>query len=150
MAEIYELGAGVSFYNVSWGVGDGMPNKMDDVMLVQWLLKHHFERFDKKSMLGDIWSIPVINGICGSQLIEIIKIYQYDATRNIKNGDIPMNGRIYPIQACGGLNKSAVALLNLSVAGHFKKSYANPKSDPIVYSDVRAMFDRVGGVAKAA
>ena len=150
MAEIYNLGAGITFYNVGWAVGDGMPNKMDDVMLVQWLLKHHFERADKRTMMGSRWSIPVINGMVGTQLIEIIKIYQYDANLNVSNADLPLNGRIYPIQACGGLNKSVMALANLSIAGHFKKFYANPKSDPIVWSDVKVMFDRIGAVTKAA
>lgn len=149
MAEIYNLGAGITFYNVSKAVGDGMPNQMDDVMLVQWLLKHHFERTDKKAMLGSKWSIPVINGVCSAQLIDIIKIYQYDANLNVKNGDLPLNGRVYPIQACGGLNKSVMALVNLSIAGHFKKFYGDPKSDPIVGTDVKAMFARMG-TAKAA
>jgi len=150
MAEIYNVGAGITFYNVGKAVGEGMPNNIDDVMLVQWLLKHHFERADKRAMLGSVWSIPVINGIVGTQLVEIIKIYQYDADLNVRNADLALDGRIYPIQACGGLNKSAMAWLNLSIAGHFKKFYANPKSDPIVGSDVKTMFDHIGDVAKAA
>ena len=150
MAEIYKVGSEITFYNVSRAVGDGMPNCPDDVMLVQWLLKHHFERTDKRAMLGSSWAIPVINGIVGTELIDIIKIYQYDANLNVRNADLPLNGRIYPIQACGGLNKSVMALVNLSMAGHFKKFYANPKLDPIVSYDVKSMFDRIGGVAKAA
>jgi hypothetical protein len=43
-----------------------------------------------------------------------------------------------------------IALANLSMAGHFKKFYGNPKSDPIVWSDAKAMFDRIGAAAKAA
>jgi hypothetical protein len=101
-------------------------------------------------MLGGRWSIPVINGIVGTQLIEIIKIYQYDANLNVWGADLPLNGRIYPIQACGGLNKSVIALANLSIAGHFKKFYANPKSDPIVWTDVKTMFDGLGATARAA
>lgn len=142
MSKIYDVGSGVKFYNVSHAVGEGMPNSMDDVMLVQWLLKHHFERSDKRAMLGEIWSVGVINGICGPELIEIIKIYQYDANRNIRGASFPINGKIYPIQVCGGLNKSPLALVNLSVSGHAKKYYENPKSDPLVYSDAKAMFDR--------
>jgi hypothetical protein len=150
MAEIYKVGAGITFYNVSKAVGEGMPNNSDDVMLVQWLLKHHFERADRRAMLGSRWAIPVINGVAGPHLVEIIRIYQYDANLNMKNADIPLDGRIYPVQACGGLNKSAIALVNFSISGHFKKFYADPKSDPIVWSDVKAMFDRMGGLAKAA
>src|SRR4029079_18065359 len=130
--------------NVSWAVGEGMPNGTDDVMLMEWMLKHHFERPDKKAMLGNRWAIPVISGVVSPQLIEIIKIYQYDANLNVRGADLPLNGRIYPIQVCSGLNKSPMALVNLSVAGHFKKFYANPKSDPIVHYDVKAMFDRLG------
>jgi hypothetical protein len=147
MAEIYNIGAGLTFYDVSKAVGEGMPNNMDDVMLVQWLLKHHFERPDKRAMLGNLWSIPVINGVVGRMLIEIIKIYQYDANLNVNNADIAMDGRVYPIQACGGVNKSVMVYANFSMAGHFKKFYSNPKSDPIVGFDVKAMFDRIGGVA---
>lgn len=146
MAEIYDIGAGNKFYNVSYGVGDGMFNKPDDVMLVQWLLKHHFARADKKERLGKIWSVNVINGVWSPMMADILKIYQYDASLSVAGADIPLNGKIYPIQGCGGLNKSAVALLNLSVSGHFKQYYHSPKSDPIVYSDVKAMFDRCGTV----
>jgi len=146
MAEIYDVGAGVKFYNVSYGVGDGMFNKTDDVMLLQWLLKHHFERSDKKAILGNVWTVNVINGVWGPMMSDILKIYQYDVSLNVKGGDIPLNGKAYPIQACGGLNKSAVAQLNLSVAGHYKSYYHSPKTDPMVYSDVKAMFDRCGTI----
>ena len=142
MSKIYDAGSGVKFYNVSHAVGEGMPNSTDDVMLVQWLLKHHFQRTDKKAMLGNVWDINVVNGVCSPQLIEIIKIYQYDANLNIRGASMPLNGRMYPIQTCGGLNKSPLALINLSVAGHAKKFYLNPKTDPSVYSDAKAMFDR--------
>lgn len=142
MSKIFDVGSGVKFYNVSHAVGEGMPNSPDDVMLVQWLLKNHFSRSDKRAMLGNIWSIPVINGICSPQLIEIIKIYQYDAMLNVRGANFTINGKLYPIQVCGGLNKSPIALVNLSIQGHFKKYYDNPKSDPMVFSDCKAMFDR--------
>jgi hypothetical protein len=142
MAKIYDVGSGVRFYNVSHAVGEGMPNSPDDVMLVQWLLMNHFLRPDKKAMLKDIWDVNVINGICGTHLIEIMRIYQYDANLNVRGASMPLNGRFYPIQTCGGLNKSPVALINLSVQGHFKKFYENPKTDPKVFNDAKAMFDR--------
>jgi hypothetical protein len=150
MAKIYDVGSGVKFYNVSHAVGEGMPNSPDDVMLVQWLLKRHFERSDRKAMLGKVWAIDVINGICSPQLIDIIKIYQYDANLNVRGASLALNGRMYPIQSCGGLNKSPIALINLSVQNHFKNFYGNPKSDPFVFSDAKAMFDRCMAVTLKA
>jgi hypothetical protein len=152
MAKIYDVGSGVKFYTVSHAVGEGMPNSTDDVMLVQWLLKRHFSRNDKRAMLGNnIWAVDVINGVCSEQLIEVMKIYQYDAMLTVRGAQLKLNGKFYPIQTSGGLNKSPVAMLNLSVSTNFKKFYDNPKSDPFVYSDAAAMFDRMkANVLKAA
>jgi len=144
MAEIYSLGGSINMYNVSYGVGEGMFNKMDDVMLVQWLLKHHFSRADKRQKLGKHWDITVINGIWSKNLDEIIKIYQYDCMMNCNGADLDLNGKIYPIGGCGGANKSVMVYLNLSMSGHYKHYYESPKSDPTVWSDVKAMFDRCG------
>src|SRR4051794_30619063 len=146
MSEIYNVGSGVKFYNVSYGVGDGMLNKSDDVMLVQWLLKRHFDRADKKAKLGSVWSINVINGVWDSMTSDVMKIYQYDVCLSVAGGYLALNGKAYPIQACGGLNRSALALLNLSVAGHHKQYYHSPKTDPAVYSEAQAMFERCGTI----
>jgi len=87
MAEIYKLGGSIDMYNVSYGVGEGMFNKMDDVMMVQWLLKHHFQRSDKKPKLGKIWAIDIVNGVWSKQLDEI-------------SGDYPVSA--VSVQAGGG------------------------------------------------
>jgi len=146
MAEIYKLGGSIDMYNVSYGVGDGMFNKMDDVMLVQWLIRNHFSRMDKRSRLGSRYHLDIINGVWGKSLGELIKIYQYDANMTVTNCDLDLDGKIYPIQGCGGPNKSALVWLNLSMSGHAKSYYHNPKSDPAVYYDVKQMFDRCGTV----
>lgn len=144
MAEIYQLGGSIRMYNVSYGVGDGMLNNREDVMLVQWLLKRHFARPDKRALLGKTWYIDILNGTYGSFLGDMIKIYQYDAVQSVSNCHFPLNGKIYPIQACNGPNNSVMALLNLSVSGHFKQYYHSPKSDPCVFTEAKEMFERCG------
>ncbi len=145
MPKIHDVGAGVRMYNVSHAVGDGMPNSKDDVLLVQWMLKVHFNRADKKAMLGQVWKMETLTGTCSQELIEIIKIYQYDANLNIRGARLKLDGKIYPIQVCPGLNQSPLALLNLSVAGH-SKFYKAPARDPSLYSEARTMFERCGTV----
>jgi hypothetical protein len=150
MARIYE-NSGLKLYNVSWAVGDGMPNGPDDVMLVQWMLKRHFMRSNKSAMLGNnIWGINAINGVCSDELIEIIKIYQYDAALTVPGARMTLNGKIYPIQSCKGLNHSPMALLNFSVHTNFKKYYENPQTDPLLTRDIKAMLDRAFGSQLAA
>lgn len=143
MAKIYDVGSGVKFYSISHAVGEGMPNTMDDVMLVQWLLKRHFERADKKALLGRVYAIDVINGICDRSLIDVIKIYQYEANLNVRGAYYKLDGRIYPLMAGKHLNENPLPSLNLSVAGHCKY-YKNPMADPGIYSDAKAMFQRCG------
>lgn len=145
MAKIFDVGSGVRFYSISYAVGEGMPNFTDDVMLVQWLLKRHFERPDKKALLGRVWNIDVINGICSPQLVDIIKIYQYDANLNVRGARYKLDGKIYPLMAGKALNENPLPSLNLSVSGH-SKYYKNPTADPTVYSDLKAMFQRCGTV----
>ncbi|MBL8211427.1 MAG: hypothetical protein JNK87_11975 [Bryobacterales bacterium] len=150
MAEIYNLGAGITFYNVSKAVGDGMPNQMDDVMLVQWLLKHHFERADKKAMLGSKWSIPVINGVCSATLIDIIKIYQYDANLNVKNADMPLNGAGVSDSGMRRVEQVSDGAGELEHRGAFQKvlcgSEVGPDCGDGCEGDVWADGDGEGGV----
>ena len=85
-------------------------------------------------------------GVWDGMMSDVLKIYQYDANLNAPRAYVPLNGRAYPIQACGGLNKSALALLDLSVVGHSKRCYHSPQTDPVVYSEAKAMFDRCGTI----
>jgi hypothetical protein len=134
----------MQLYNVSWAVGEGMPNNPDDVMFVQWMLKRHFSRNDKRALLGKHWDIHVLNGVCGEALIDIIRIYQYDAILNVPGVKYKLDGKLYPIQSChGGVNHSPIVSLNFSVGSNFKKFYDNPASDPfIVSSEMREMLKR--------
>lgn len=145
MAKIFDVGSGVKFYSISYAVGDGMPNFPDDVMLVQWLLKRHFERADKRAMLGNVWNVDVINGICSQQLIDIIKIYQYEANLNVRGARYKLDGKIYPLMAGKALNESVLPSLNLSVSGH-SKFYKNPATDPMANRDLKSMFERCGSL----
>ncbi len=139
----------MKFYNVSWAVGEGMPNNPEDVMLVQWMLKRHFMRSDRRAMLGNnVWGINVINGVRGSELIEVIKIYQYDTALNVRGSKMKLDGKIYPIQSCPGVNHSPMALINFSVASNFKTFYDNPATDPLIVMETKAMVERCFGQQK--
>jgi hypothetical protein len=146
MAEICVLDPSFKIYGISSSVGDGCANKSDDVMLVQWLLKRHFDRYDKKALLGTIWFVNVVNGVYSKMLSEVIKIYQYDAIKNVPGCKMDIDGKIPPVKGVSNMNKSAILYLNLSVMGHFKNYYKNPKSDPYVYSEAKAMFDKCGSM----
>jgi hypothetical protein len=142
MPTLYE-NSGMTLYNVRWAVGDGMPNNSDDVLLVQWMLKRHFMRSDKQALLGKQWQIHALTGSCGEELVEIIKIFQYDIALNTWGSKMKLDGKIYPIQSChGGVNHSPMMYLNFSVQSHFKKYYENPATDPLVIGGVREMLTR--------
>ncbi len=109
------------------------------------MLKAHFNRADKKAMLGQVWRMDTLTGTCSQEMIEIIKFYQYDANLNVRGARLKLDGKIYPIQTCAGLNQSPLALLNLSVAGH-SKFYKAPVKDPSLYSEAKSKFERCGAV----
>ena len=78
MPEVMNFANAAKIYNLTYAVGDGRANKRDDVMLVQWLLKRHFSRPEKKAILGGKWDIFLINGTYDEDLCNLIKIYQFD------------------------------------------------------------------------
>lgn len=150
MPRLYE-NSGMTLYNVSWAVGEGMPNNSDDVTFVQWLLKRHFMRNDKQALLGKKWQIHAFTGSCGEELVDIIRIFQYDVALNTPGAKVKMDGKIYPIQSChGGVNYSPMMYLNFSVHSYFKKYYENPASDPLLIGSTKEMLTRSLGLSKAA
>jgi hypothetical protein len=142
MPEILQIDSAIKIYNLNYAVGDGCANKPDDVMLVQWLLKRHFERADKKAMLGSIWSIPVVNGVYSQALSDIIKIYQYDIIMSNRACKADIDGKIFPVRQIAAVNKYPLFYINISVGHHYKNFYKNPKSDPYVHSAVKPIFDK--------
>lgn len=145
MAKIHDVGSGVKFYSISHAVGEGMPNSKDDVLLVQWLLKQHFDRPDKKQLLGRVWQIHALTGTCTPELVDIIKIYQYDANLNVRGARYKLDGKIYPLMSGKALNENPLPSLNLSVAGH-SKYYKTPSMTPGATMELKQMFERCGSV----
>jgi hypothetical protein len=142
MPEVLQIDPAIKIYNLNYAVGDGCANKSDDVMLVQWLLKRHFERGDKKALLGNIWSIPVVNGVYCQTLSDIIKIYQYDVIMSNRGCKADIDGKIFPVRQVAAVNKYPLFYMNLSVGHHYKNFYKNPKTDPYVHSAVKPIFDK--------
>ena len=61
-----------------------------------------------------------------------------------------LDGKIYPIQSCPGVNYSPMALINFSMQTNFKKFYDNPSTDPLLGSETKAMLARCFGSQKKA
>lgn len=144
MPEIMNF-AGVSkIYNLTYAVGEECANRPEDVMLVQWLLKRHFSRADKKTLLGNRWDINVINGIYDESLCDMIKIFQFDFMKNNSTAKYHMDGKMFPVRDVSNPGKYPLLHLNFSVQSYFKKYYENPKSDPFSWQMFNQMIDKCG------
>jgi hypothetical protein len=90
---------GVPFFcNVHAGVGQGQPNRHDDVMLVQWLLLQYFK------VPGKISAPPgpliKVDGMFGRQTADYIKAFQSGAKS--KGTNIAADGYVHRARGVQG------------------------------------------------
>ena len=104
------------FCNVHAGVGQGLPNRHDDVMLVQWLLAEYFKKPGKNTTAPPGPPIKV-DGVFGRQTGEYIKAYQ--SGPKSKGANIAADGRVNRAQGIKGAvtgTQFTIIWLNLTVA----------------------------------
>jgi hypothetical protein len=131
-------------YNLKYAVGEGCSNPTHEVMLVQWLLKRHFERKDKKKMIEKFHLI--VNGVYSSSLADIIRIYQYDVIQNSVRTNVKMTGQLFPIRQLTEIDKYALVNLNMSVKSYFEDFYKNPAKDPFLPFEFKAVMGGLGKI----
>jgi hypothetical protein len=150
MPEIFDLSGedtgdyALRIYNLKWAVGEGCANPTHEVMLVQWLLKRHFERKDKKSMVNKFWLM--VNGQYDKQLADIIRIYQYDVIQSSARTRVEMTGQLFPVRQLQQLDKYALVNLNMSVKSYFSDYYKNPAKDPFLPHEFKAVMGALGKI----
>jgi len=142
MPEMLNFAGAAKLYNLTYAVGPNCANKRDDVMLVQWLLKRHFSRPDKKSLLDPAYDVGVLNGTYSEELCDIIKIFQYDQRKTNRAAKYRMDGQIFPIRDVNNPGKYPLVHLNFSVQSYFKKYYEAPKLDPLAWSEFNNMIEK--------
>jgi hypothetical protein len=152
MPEVLDLGGGdvhdphLKIYNLDYAVGDSCSNKLGDVVLIQWLLKRHFSRKDKKQLLGDKFWLEV-TGYIDSNTIDVIKVYQYDLLRTSKNSTCKIDGNIFPVRQLTELTKYELVNLNMSVHSYFPKQFRHPETDNFLTSEYKGIISRAGAIS---
>src|SRR3712207_5364224 len=91
-------------YFVDHAVGAGRPNRRDDVLLIQFLLKSIAKR--KDSVSGESYTPPgaqplSIDGICGRQTVAYIKHFQGVISRVPNAGGLWQDGIVHPVPPGG-------------------------------------------------
>ena len=96
------------FYGIDQAVGNGCPNKRDDVALVQFFLRSVLED-------GKEYKVPpgpplAIDGICGPQTIEYIKAWQEQESRLSEGIMKPVqDGQVSPALSRSGIGSRSHA-----------------------------------------
>ncbi|MBL8178551.1 MAG: hypothetical protein JNK48_28015 [Bryobacterales bacterium] len=129
-------------WNTTYAVGEGCANHTDDVLLVQWMLQKHFQRPDKKALLGNGFKVPT-HGTCDQTTLDIIRIFQMDIIRNKGNDTkVQMNGQVFPVRQLQHIEKYTLAYLNYVVRLHYPNYFRNPGLDPKIPSYLKILFGR--------
>jgi hypothetical protein len=120
---------GGSYYNVNFAVGIRAPNKRDDALLVQWLLRHVYA--DHPLLTAPETKPLKIDGWIGAQTIRWIKTFQADMRR--AGRACALDGRVDSArQPAGTVNKLPYTILWLNAIFQAANPavYADPGSDP--------------------
>lgn len=128
MAYIGATVDGGTFYNVNFAVGNNAPNKRDDVLLVQWMLKHVYA---DHPLLSPPEAKPLkVDGWIGPQTIKWIKAFQADMRR--AGRQCALDGRVDSARkAFGAVSKLPYTILwlNSVFLAANPVVYADPASD---------------------
>jgi peptidoglycan hydrolase-like protein with peptidoglycan-binding domain len=122
-------GAPRNFYNVDTAVGQGCPNRRDDVLLVQYFLRESFKGvsdFKKDPFPGGVLAV---DGRAGPQTFAAIRHFQ--KVSKAKGFSSAQDGRVDPPvgeKFHGSISQTQYTILTMNVA--FKK--ARPQDWPRV------------------
>lgn len=129
-------------WNTTYAVGEGCANYADDVLVVQWMLQKHFQRPDKKVLLGNGFRVPM-HGDCDRATLDVIRIFQMDLIRH--KGDttkVSMNGQVFPVRQVKEIEKYTLAYLNYNLLLHYPNYFRNPGLDPKIPGYLKILFGR--------
>jgi hypothetical protein len=122
-------------YNVSMAVGRNAPNRKDDVMLVQYMLKRIYEKpVYKKGTFSKQQTVMVVDGLCGPITIQWITRFQLDC-RNGFGHSIAVDGRV---DRSSELTKYTIDYINHAFVSHYPEIWENMSVHPDVPAEVRA------------
>ena len=124
-------------YNVNMAVGKSAPNRKDDVMLVQYMLKRIYEKpVYEKATFSKQQSAMVVDGFVGPITMQWIGRFQMD----IRDGwgcSIVVDRRVD--RAPGGTGPEyTIDYINYAFKGHYPEIHANMPVHPDVPAEIRA------------
>ena len=129
-------------WNTTYAVGEGCANHHDDVLMVQWMLQKHFQRPEKKLLLGKGFAIPT-HGDCDQSTLDVIRIFQMDCIRNKgSQTKVQMNGQVFPVRQVSVIEKYSLVYLNYNLRLHYPQLFRNPGLDPKIPSYLKILFGR--------
>ena len=130
---------------VTMAVGKNAPNKRDDVLLVQYLLKRIYEKpVYKNGCLSRPRGVMVVDGYVGAITLDWIKTFQLDM--RTWGYSVLVDGRVDP--STGGQD-STISNTTYTIFGlgdafktHYPEIHANYVNHPDVPAEVRASLAR--------
>lgn len=129
-------------WNTTYAVGEGCANYADDVLMVQWMLQKHFQRPEKKALLGKGFAVPM-HGDFDRATLDVLRIFQMDLIRNKgENTQVHMDGQVFPVRRVQELTKYTLTYLNYSVRQHYPNYFKNPGLDPKIPGYLKVLFGR--------
>jgi hypothetical protein len=133
------------FYNVDMAVGPNAPNRRDDVLLVQYMLKRVYERpVYKKLTLSPQQGTMSVDGISGPITARWIRHFQSDV--RTAGGSVVVDGRIDRALPGGAASISGteytIFWLNDAFRGHYPEIFNNMPVHPDVPADLKAALLR--------
>jgi len=122
-------------YNVNMAVGKNAPNRKDDVMLVQYMLKRIYEKpVYERAALSKPQSVMVVDGFLGPITIQWITRFQLDA-RDRFGFRVVIDGRVDRSTAT---TTYTIDHINNAFKGHYPEIHEKMPVHPDVPAEVRA------------
>jgi hypothetical protein len=129
-------------WNTTYAVGEGCANHTDDVLVVQWMLQKHFQRPDKKALLGKGFTVPTHGG-CDNATLDVIRIFQMDLIRHKgESTKVSMSGQVFPVRQVQELTKYTLAYLNYNLCLYYPQLFRNPGFDTKMSGYLKVLFSR--------
>jgi hypothetical protein len=123
-------------YNVSMAVGKNAPNRKDDVMLVQYMLKRIYEKpVYKKGTFSKQQTVMVVDGLCGPITIQWITRFQLDCRDTFGGHGGVVDGRVDRSSAS---TTYTIDYINDAFRLHYSEIWENMPVHPDVPAEVRA------------
>lgn len=122
------------FYNVNMAVGKSAPNRKDDVMLVQYMLKRIYEKpVYKNRTLSKQQGVMVVDGLCGPITMQWIGRFQLDNRSYAGRGVVDRR-----VDRAEGVFNYTIYDINDAFSTHYLEIWENMPVHPDVPSEVRA------------